>query len=184
VLPLVAIGVQWLKGRMSIPLLVAAGVLVNLAAIGKRFLIVVPSQTDGALLPYGEGHYGPTVGEVGVIVGLIALGTLLYVVFAKVFPLLEVEAEPDAPAPAVPAESDAADARRRTTVAVVMVVSGFVLQAVSYLVLAAPFGATDGPDISNPRVEFAPLLFILGVVLVFAAAVVYELLPDRRRAAV
>jgi hypothetical protein len=32
---------------------------------------------------------------------------------------------------------------------------------------------------SNPRVPFAPALFILGVMLVFIAAIVYELLPER-----
>lgn len=63
-----------------------------------------------------------------------------------------------------------------------MVAVGFALQGVSYLLLAAPFGSpSSGPRISNPRLQFSPLLFIIGVALVFLAAVVYEVLPDRER---
>ena len=38
---------------------------MNLAAIGKRVLIVVPSLVSGALPPYGEGSYRPTWVEYG-----------------------------------------------------------------------------------------------------------------------
>ena len=69
---------------------VVSGVLVNLAAIGKRFLIVVPSQTHGTLLPYGVGSYSPTWVEYSVILGLLALGALLYILFMKVFPIMEI----------------------------------------------------------------------------------------------
>jgi ABC-type phosphate transport system permease subunit len=68
----------------------------------------------------------------------------------------------------------------RTTIAVLMVIGGFALQALSYFLLAAPLGSPTNVDFSNPRLAFAPALFILGVILVFLAAVVYELLPDRR----
>ncbi|MDR5710230.1 MAG: NrfD/PsrC family molybdoenzyme membrane anchor subunit, partial [Armatimonadota bacterium] len=70
-----------------------AGLLVNVAAVGKRLLIVVPSQTHGTLLPYGPGSYTPTWVEYGVLAGLFALGTLLYTLFLKVFPAMEVSAE-------------------------------------------------------------------------------------------
>ncbi|MFQ5854463.1 MAG: hypothetical protein ACE5LU_02300 [Anaerolineae bacterium] len=68
---------------------------------------------------------------------------------------------------------------RRTTLAILMVIGGFALQAVSYFLLAAPLGTPTSPYYSNPRVPFAPTLFIVGVMLVFIAAVVYELLPER-----
>jgi len=45
--------------------------------------------------------------------------------------------------------------------------------------LAAPVGVPTSSIFSDPRVEFAPGLFVLGVVLAFASAVVYELVPDR-----
>jgi hypothetical protein len=68
----------------------------------------------------------------------------------------------------------------RAVLTISMVIVGFALQAVSYFFLAAPWGIPTSPIYSNPRVPFAPALFILGVMLVFLAAVVYELLPDRQ----
>jgi uncharacterized membrane protein YidH (DUF202 family) len=69
----------------------------------------------------------------------------------------------------------------RTVLAIAIAVAGFALQAITYFFLATPIGKPTDESFSNPRVPFAPLLFILGVVLVFVAAVVYELLPDRGR---
>ncbi len=67
----------------------------------------------------------------------------------------------------------------RATLAMLMVVWGFAIQVVSYFLLAAPWGIPTSPVYSNPRVPFAPGIFILGVMLVFLAAVVYELLPEK-----
>jgi molybdopterin-containing oxidoreductase family membrane subunit len=80
--------IQFLTQRYSLALLVVTGLLVNIAAVFKRVLIVVPSQTHGTLLPYGPGFYVPTWVEYSIIAGLIALGTLLYVLFAKIFPIV------------------------------------------------------------------------------------------------
>ncbi len=59
--------------------------------------------------------------------------------------------------------------------------AGAALVLVSYFVLAAP--AIGGPPVkesfSNPQVPFAPLFFVIGVILVFVAPLVYELLPSR-----
>lgn len=82
--------VQFLRGRYHLPLIVLAGFLVNLPAIGKRYLIVVPSLTHGGLLPYGTGTYAPTWVEYAVVLGLFGLGALLYVLFMKVFPILHL----------------------------------------------------------------------------------------------
>jgi ABC-type antimicrobial peptide transport system permease subunit len=68
---------------------------------------------------------------------------------------------------------------RRTTT-LLMILGGIVLMVVSFFLLAAPWGATTVEN-SNPRMQFAPALFVLGVLLVFLSAVVYELLPDRRK---
>ena len=67
----------------------------------------------------------------------------------------------------------------RKTLTVLMVIGGFVLQIVSFFFLATPIGTPISPFYSEPRVPFAPLLFILGVMLVFSAAVVYELVPEK-----
>jgi molybdopterin-containing oxidoreductase family membrane subunit len=83
-------GVQMITRRYSIPLLVAAGVLVTAAAILKRFLLVVPSLTMGQRLPYADGGYSPNWVEYSVILGLFALGALMYIAFLKVFPIINV----------------------------------------------------------------------------------------------
>lgn len=92
VLPLLLLAGQFVLRKYSLGLIVLSGILVNFAAIAKRYLIVVPSQTHGALLPYGIGSYSPTWVEYAVVLGLVALAVLLYAVFAKVFPILEVQA--------------------------------------------------------------------------------------------
>ena len=68
---------------------VVAGALVNLGAIGKRYLIVVPSQTKGTLLPYDEGSYTPAWTEFALVIGLISLGVLAYMLFTRYFPIVE-----------------------------------------------------------------------------------------------
>ncbi|MEE8457296.1 MAG: NrfD/PsrC family molybdoenzyme membrane anchor subunit [Acidimicrobiia bacterium] len=70
---------------------VFAGILVNVAAVGKRYLIVVPSQTHGQLLPYGTGSYSPTWVEYVIIAGLFALGALMIGGFMKIFPIMPME---------------------------------------------------------------------------------------------
>ncbi len=82
---------QFVTGRYSLVLLVIPAVLVNLAAIGKRFLIVVPSQTQGRLLPYEPGTYTPTWVEYSIVIGMMALGALAIALFFKIFPIMEVE---------------------------------------------------------------------------------------------
>jgi hypothetical protein len=67
----------------------------------------------------------------------------------------------------------------RRVIVVSMIVVGFALQVVAYLLLAAPIGTPTDVRFSQPRLPYAPALFILGVILVFLAAVVYELMPDR-----
>ena len=67
---------------------------------------------------------------------------------------------------------------KRNVLAVAMVVIGFAIQFIAYFFLAAPLGIPTSPVYSNPRLPFAPAIFILGVMIVFLAAVVYELLPE------
>jgi molybdopterin-containing oxidoreductase family membrane subunit len=95
VVPLVSLVWMAISRRWSLGWLVAAGVLVNAGALGKRLLIVVPSQTHGQLLPYGTGSYFPTWVEIAVAVGLFSLGTALVAIFMKVFPIVELEEESD-----------------------------------------------------------------------------------------
>ena len=72
---------QFVRRRYSLRLMMAVGLLVNVAAVLKRFLIVVPSQTHGTMLPYPVGGYVPSWIELSVVAGLIALGTLVFLFF-------------------------------------------------------------------------------------------------------
>lgn len=90
VISFVILFVQFARNSYGFGLTGLAGVLVNLAAIGKRYLIVIPSQTHGSLLPYTTGSYSPTWVEISLIVGLFALGTLFFILFMKLFPIVEV----------------------------------------------------------------------------------------------
>jgi len=65
----------------------------------------------------------------------------------------------------------------RRTITLGMVVGGIVLMLIGYLG-AAPWGA-DTVANSDPSFGFAPALFVLGVIVAFSAALVYELMPDR-----
>ncbi len=87
---------QALTRRWSIGLVVATGVLVNIGAVAKRYLIVVPSQTHGQLLPYSTGTYTPNWVEWAIVFGLFALGALMIGVFMKIFPIVPLE-ETDTP---------------------------------------------------------------------------------------
>jgi hypothetical protein len=58
---------------------------------------------------------------------------------------------------------------------------GVVLMILSYFFLTAPWGFPPSSEVfSNPRIPFAPGLFIIGAILVFLAAVLYEVWPERR----
>lgn len=69
----------------------------------------------------------------------------------------------------------------RNVITLLMVIVGFALQVYSYFFLAAPLGTPTNEAFSNPRLPYAPTLFIVGVGIVFLAAVVYELLPDNKK---
>lgn len=92
-LPMVGLGWMALTNTWRPSWLVLASIAVNIGAIGKRYLIVVPSQTHGQLLPYGIGSYSPTWVEFAVAAGLFSLGALLVAVFMKVFPIIELDEE-------------------------------------------------------------------------------------------
>ncbi len=93
VLPLMSLVFQALRRNWNVQWLVAAGIAVNLGAIAKRYLITVPSQTHGQLLPYPEGSYSPSWVEFAVVASLLAFGALVIGVFMKVLPIVEIEAE-------------------------------------------------------------------------------------------
>jgi molybdopterin-containing oxidoreductase family membrane subunit len=93
VIPAVILAQMALTKRWRIGWLVALGISVNVGAIGKRYLIVIPSETHGQLMPYGVGSYSPSLVEYAVVLGLFSLGALLIGGFMKLFPIVEMEEE-------------------------------------------------------------------------------------------
>lgn len=64
-----------------------------------------------------------------------------------------------------------------TRLFLITLVIGLVLTVLGYL-LAAPLGAPSGPNTADPRMPFAPLVFVIGVILIFSSAIVYEVVRD------
>ena len=65
----------------------------------------------------------------------------------------------------------------RRIVTLLLVLAGLVLMVVGYF-SSAPWGVSSVAD-SDPAFLGAPTLFIVGIVVILAAAVFYELLPSR-----
>lgn len=171
-LPVLIAFMQFAFRRVSIGWLVLAGLCANVATILKRFLLVVPSQTEGLLLAYERGTYVPTWVEVRVAIGLFALASLLYLMAAKIFPLVPL------PERAPPFEPPASEGRNglRTALASLTFLFGIAASVIG-LALSLRFGTLPFLD---PILPYSPVLFIVGVMMIFYAAAVYETVPDRR----
>ena len=65
----------------------------------------------------------------------------------------------------------------RSVLTALLVLGGLAAMFVGY-VNSAPWGSSSVAD-SDPVFIAAPALFVLGIVMVLSAALVYELLPDR-----
>ncbi|HTF89550.1 MAG TPA: NrfD/PsrC family molybdoenzyme membrane anchor subunit [Planctomycetota bacterium] len=173
VVPAVLLFLQFLRRRVSVATTVICALLLNAAAIVKRLLIVVPSQTEGLLLPYPKGHYLPSWVELAVIGGLIALGVLACLVFARLFPIVPLITLADERS--VPHADERPKQRAsRLFLTGATLCAGLALAVTGFL-LSARFGTERWQD---PLVPFSPILFISGMVLIFGSALVYELLPD------
>lgn len=76
----------------SVTRTVMAASVILIAFWVKRFLIVVPSQLR-PLLPFPDGSYSPSWVEWSMIAGTFAIAILLYAVFLKLFPIVDLEEE-------------------------------------------------------------------------------------------
>ena len=66
--------------------------------------------------------------------------------------------------------------RKGLTIGMIVVV--ITLMFISYFGLTAPWG-NEGVANSEPRMQFSPLVFVLGVMMAFGSALMYELLHDK-----
>ncbi|HEU5055616.1 MAG TPA: NrfD/PsrC family molybdoenzyme membrane anchor subunit [Kofleriaceae bacterium] len=164
----------YLRRRTSVAAVGVAALLANVAAVGKRILIVVPSQTHGALLPVDPpGAYAPTWVELGLVGGMFGIVALAVLAFVRVFPIVPT-AHGAPPRAAARSSGDwLRAAAALLTIAIAM--------AVIAVGLSDSFRMWSGEDI-DPRIPYSPALFAGGVILLFSSAVVYETFPRRRRA--
>lgn len=151
--------------------LVAAGILANVGAIFKRVLIVVPSQTHGALLPIEHGPYELTWVEYGIITGLFGFIALAVLLFSRVFPMV--------PSHAPPADDSAVHDHRRPWR---RLATGATFALGLFLVIV---GLGDSArlwrDELDPLIPLSPVLFALGIMILFISAIVYEIVPGEQR---
>jgi len=100
-LVLFALSIMPLLQRNIIAGVVIASVLVDVGMWLERYTIVVPTETHPMLL-FSRGFYHPTWVEWSITAGAFAGFALLYVLFAKVFPIISIwevqEAEEAIPA--------------------------------------------------------------------------------------
>lgn len=79
----------WRRIRHSIPALLVISLLVNVAMFTERFLIIVPSLSHKNV-PFIWGAYSPTWVELSITVAAFAAFGLLYMIFAKIFPIMAI----------------------------------------------------------------------------------------------
>ena len=68
---------------------------------------------------------------------------------------------------------------RRGVITITMILVGLLLMGFAYFGGAARWCADD-VACSNPRLEWSPALFILGVVIAFSSALYYEVARGKR----
>ena len=87
-----------LRRGPTIPRILTAAILVNVAMWVKRFVIVIPTL-QVPLMPFEFGAYTPTWVEWSITAAAFAAFILIFALFAKILPLISVwevaeEAEP------------------------------------------------------------------------------------------
>jgi Ni/Fe-hydrogenase subunit HybB-like protein len=91
IVPVVLLGIRRLR---TIKTAIIASITVLIGMWLERFLIIIPTLSFGRL-PAAWGHYTPTWVEISITVATFAGMVALYLVFAKLFPIVSVwEYEP------------------------------------------------------------------------------------------
>lgn len=169
--------IAFLRKKIWIPAIVTASLLVNVAAILKRFLIIVPSQTHGMLLAYPTGIYEPTWIEYSFVVGLAAAGLLAILIFMRLFPIIPLPIALDLDS--IPDTGERGFRRMmRIALFILALIAGISLMALG-LASSARLGTGHSMD---PLIPFSPVIFINGMGFALLSAVLYEIFPSRAKA--
>jgi Ni/Fe-hydrogenase subunit HybB-like protein len=87
VIPVIVLGIRKIGRTIPGCLIASFGVVIGMWL--ERYLIIVPSLGN-KYLPYSFGHYAPKPVEIIITVGTFAAMCLLYVLFAKVVPIISI----------------------------------------------------------------------------------------------
>jgi Ni/Fe-hydrogenase subunit HybB-like protein len=91
VIPFVLLGIRRLRS-ISTATIASIGVLIGMWL--ERYLIIIPTLSMPRL-PAAWGRYSPTWVEISITVATFAAMAMLYLIFAKLFPIVSVwEFEP------------------------------------------------------------------------------------------
>jgi molybdopterin-containing oxidoreductase family membrane subunit len=161
----------FIKKKRSTAVVLVASLAANVAAVLKRLLIVVPSQTDGAYLPLAEGHYAPVWIEWAIVAGAGGIVVVSILGFARIFPISPGHQPPLTRSTPLPPD------RIRGVVTAAWAAISVVLIVVG---LTDSFRLWSADNI-DPTIPFSPVIFATGVMMLFTSAVVYELLPSQLR---
>jgi molybdopterin-containing oxidoreductase family membrane subunit len=172
VVPVVLLIPVFLLRRASFAWLGIAAFAINIGAMLRRLLIVVPSQTHGMMLPHPIGVYFPSWIELSIIAGLMGVGVCIYLIAWKLFPLLPVAEMHCGPGERAVAESTTR-ARLRVLATVLSILVGFCL-AITGLLLSARFGTEAYLD---PLLPFSPMIFALGMMFLLFSVAAFETFP-------
>lgn len=164
--------VQFLRRKPMIGWMIVVGVLVNVGAVLRRFLVIVPAQTHGHNLNYPAGIYYPNLNEVMVLAGIASIGVLAFVVFMRFFPIValhsyhgRIRGEP------MPEGKGRSVLRMGLTSTAFF---GGIGLASFGLAMSARVGTLPYLD---PIVPLSPVIFIVGVVMTLYSAAVYVVAP-------
>lgn len=163
---------QFLRRKPMVPAMIFVGLLLNVAAVLRRFLVVVPAQTHGHYLDYEPGIYVPNAIEFSVIAGVLGIGILAFVVFMRTFPIIPLHAYYGRMRSRLDPEPNRHSLLRLTLTTLTLVV-GLSLTAFG-LAMSARVGTEAFLD---PVVAYSPVLFIIGIVMTIYSAAVYVIVP-------
>jgi len=161
---------QYSAHPVSIGWAVVAGVVANVGVLLKRLLVVVPSQTHGTLIALDDGVYAPTWVEYGIALGVVSFSVCAYLLFIRVFPIVHESHHELHEAPSAAPAEPAALHQHRLVLTRLILAAGVAIAAVA-LAASARVGIESYLD---PAIPASPMLFILGIALMMASAVVYD----------
>jgi len=171
--PFLVLFVQALRPSVSVGLVAAAALAVNVAMWSKRFLLIVPAQLLAHLPPPRPlVAYGPTAFELVATFGTYAFAALLFLVLLRWIPLVELAGTGLAgggPARAPPVLEDLGRSRGSLRQAAVLVE---VLLGSFFLAWGLAARASDQ----------APMKWLAGIVVLAAIPMTICLIPDAREA--